>query len=195
MGSRKDRHTDEEIISGIRGGGARMEVILAYVYQRFWPMIRDFVRKHNGSPEEAEEVFQEGVIGFYENVITGKFQQRSSVSSYLYSICKYNWHARFKKRMRTEKVEVPLGDLEKPEASFLGRLMEKDEYENALVFLEKLGEGCKKILVYVHYFNYPMKEIAQMMGFKNDQIARNKHYRCNKSLEQLLERHSQKKDH
>lgn len=186
MGSSRDRYTDEEIISGIRAGGSKMERTLDYVYKRYWPMIKDYIRKQNGTTEEAEEVFQEGMIGFYENILLGKYQQKSSISSYLFSICKFIWFKQFEKRVKKDKVEFPLNDLDKPEEGFLGRLMEKDEFEHALKLLEQLGKSCKKLLVYIHYFNYSMKEVAKMMNYKSDQIARNKHYRCNKSLENLL---------
>ncbi len=186
MGSKQDRYTDEEIIAGIRAGGRRMESILNYVYKRYWPMVKDYVRKQNGSTEEAEEVYQEGMVGFYENIIQGKYQHRNSISPYLFSICKFTWHKTFSKRRRKDKVEFPLEDFDKPDEGFLGRLIEKDEFDHALHLLEKLGESCKQILLYIHYFNYSMKEVAKMMGYKNDQIARNKHYKCNKSLEKLV---------
>lgn len=186
MPRHQQQFSDQEILDQIRAGGATMERMIAHVYQRYWPMIRDFVQKQNGTEEEAEEVYQEGMIAFYENVTQGKFKGKSSLTSYLFSICKFTWHSKFKQRLRKTEREISWEGMDPGEASFLGKLMEKDEYENALNLLEKLGESCKNLLVYVHYFNYSMKEIAQMMGYKSDQIARNKHYRCNKSLEGML---------
>ena len=51
--------------------------------------------------------------------------------------------------------------------------------------LDKLGEACRKLLQLKLYQRKSMEEIRVLMGFKNDQIARNKHYKCKKELKRL----------
>jgi DNA-directed RNA polymerase specialized sigma subunit len=52
--------------------------------------------------------------------------------------------------------------------------------------MDKLGEGCKKILLAFYYENLSMKEILNTMNYENDQVLRNKKHKCLKQLEQLL---------
>jgi DNA-directed RNA polymerase specialized sigma subunit len=49
-----------------------------------------------------------------------------------------------------------------------------------------LGDTCKKILVAFYYENLSMKEILQQSEYENEQVVRNKKYKCLKQLEQML---------
>ena len=52
--------------------------------------------------------------------------------------------------------------------------------------VDKLGETCKKILLAFYFDNLAMKEILQTLNYENDQVVRNKKYKCLKQLEQMI---------
>jgi DNA-directed RNA polymerase specialized sigma24 family protein len=52
--------------------------------------------------------------------------------------------------------------------------------------LGKLGEPCRKILMLFYYENLPMKEIVQHLHYDNEQVVRNKKYKCLKELTELV---------
>ena len=52
--------------------------------------------------------------------------------------------------------------------------------------LAVLGESCKNILVLYYYENRSMKEILASSGYENEQVVRNKKYKCLKKLEELI---------
>ena len=52
--------------------------------------------------------------------------------------------------------------------------------------LETLGDHCKKILVLYYYENQSMKEILAALHYENEQVVRNKKYKCLKKLEELI---------
>ena len=45
----------------------------------------------------------------------------------------------------------------------------------------------KKILLLYYYENRSMKEILSELDYENEQIVRNKKYKCMKKLEQMIE--------
>jgi DNA-directed RNA polymerase specialized sigma subunit len=56
--------------------------------------------------------------------------------------------------------------------------------------MDKLGEICKRILVYYYYENLSMKDIVLRLNYDNEQVVRNKKYKCMKDLNELLDRNS-----
>jgi DNA-directed RNA polymerase specialized sigma subunit len=52
--------------------------------------------------------------------------------------------------------------------------------------VEQLGDTCKKILVMFYYENLSMKEILSSLEYENEQVVRNKKYKCLKQLEQMI---------
>jgi DNA-directed RNA polymerase specialized sigma subunit len=52
--------------------------------------------------------------------------------------------------------------------------------------LDKLGESCRKILMLFYYENLPMKEIVQHLHYENEQVVRNKKYKCLKELTEMV---------
>ena len=66
-------------------------------------------------------------------------------------------------------------------------MAEREGKQAVLNVVERLGETCKKILLLFYYENLPMKDIVNATDFENDQVVRNKKYKCLKQLEQMLE--------
>ena len=50
----------------------------------------------------------------------------------------------------------------------------------------ELGETCRKILLLFYYENRSMKEILDATEYENEQVVRNKKYKCLKQLEQMI---------
>ena len=57
--------TDDALIAAIRGGDERA---MAHLYRLHWPMVSHFVLQKSGSEDDAQDVYQEGVMVFYEKV-------------------------------------------------------------------------------------------------------------------------------
>jgi predicted DNA-binding protein YlxM (UPF0122 family) len=55
-----------------------------------------------------------------------------------------------------------------------------------MAMIERLGDVCKRILIAYYYNDLSMKEILPLVEFQNEQVLRNKKYKCLKSLEQML---------
>ena len=60
--------------------------------------------------------------------------------------------------------------------------------------LESLGKDCKRVLVLYYYERLKMKEIAGIMNFANDQVAKNKKSSCLKKLKSIVSESPRMKD-
>ena len=72
------------------------------------------------------------------------------------------------------------------ETDVSSQLMEKESGNQVLKLLAELGETCRKILVLFYYEDLPMKEILDQLDYENEQVVRNKKYKCLKQLEKMI---------
>ena len=57
--------------------------------------------------------------------------------------------------------------------------------------LNKLGESCRKILELFYYENLSMKEIVSHLHYENEQVVRNKKYKCLQQLTDMIRKNPQ----
>jgi DNA-directed RNA polymerase specialized sigma subunit len=62
----------------------------------------------------------------------------------------------------------------------------RESRKQIMEIVERLGETCKEILLAVYYENLSMKDILSRLDFENEQVVRNKKYKCLKQLERML---------
>ncbi len=192
MLSNRKSYSDDELISGILQGGKAEDGCLKYLYKTHFPSVVKYVTNNNGSREEAKDVFHDALTAFYEQIKSGKFKGESNTGTYLNAIARNMWLNRLKRdtyRMAYEKSVVAEG--EQVEEHAHDAMVTHEKSNVVLSVLAMIGEECKKILLLSIYESLPMEEIAEIMGFKNAQNARNKKLKCSNHLKDLLEERPQ----
>lgn len=97
------------------------------------------------------------------------------------------WLNELKKRGRSEAREMKyekskeISDMDV--SHFIAR---REATQQVMAIVEQLGETCRKILVMFYYENLPIKEILEQLDYENEQVVRNKKYKCLKQLEQMI---------
>ena len=185
MVAKREKYSDEEILAGLRGGREKSREVLKFLYREHFAMIRKMIVTNSGNPEDAHDIFQEVLVIFYEKVRNDKLRLSALVSTYLYSIGRNLWIDQLRKRKVDLKFRDSLPqqqDLETP----VKRLLEKEKLGLLKKLMTQLKKDCYKILTLSIYEERPMKEISFALGYKNEQIARNKKHRCLKYLKSLI---------
>ncbi len=181
---RKLKHTDTELIEALIEGGSAETEAFKFLYRNVLPQISVFVQNNSGDEAMANDVFQEGLIAFYKQVKLGKFRGESAVKTYLFSICKFIWFRKLKKEQRYASFEVE--KMKEYEADPSINLVADEKREVIHQLFEKVGEQCKQVLMMSIYEKVSMELIAQKLGFKDGQNARNKKFKCMKKLKELI---------
>ena len=70
--------TDQELIDQLKKGN---ENCLQQLYQHIG-MVKSWVEQNNGNEDDAFDVFQQAIIVFYKNVMSGNYDLRSNISNY-----------------------------------------------------------------------------------------------------------------
>ncbi len=173
--------TDPQIIEAVCSGGYVRENAWRYVAEH-WSnyCTRIVIKVTRCQSVQAMEAFSHAVVGADNRIRSAggqHFLKTATLKSYLTQSAIYAAWAILR---REKKVEM-LKDEEFPGSDnddWFRRKNCREIMENALSIL---GERCKKILL---MFNddFNMKEIAEEMGFANEDVAKKEKYGCQKKF-------------
>ena len=180
--------TDSSLIQALRSDSNPDEAI-RYLYRTQYQLTEAYIRQNSGTSEDAEDIFQEVVLVFIEIVKKDKFRGESSVSTFLYALTRNTWLNELKKRGKSKLRDEIFEKSKGKETMDVSHFIANREMKSRLMQLvEQLGENCKKILLAFYFENLSMKEILQNLDYENEQVVRNKKYKCLKQLEQTITR-------
>ena len=183
--------TDDALIAAIRGGDERA---LAHLYRLHWPMVSHFVLQNSGSEDDAQDVYQEGVMVFYEKVRDGSLELSCQIKTYLYAVCRRLWLKRLTSRSR---FGVRLLDDEE-HGPYLNTGAEEDvlaaeeqdrRFTTMSEALAHLGEPCRSLLEGFYLLDKSMQDLTAEFGYTNADNAKNQKYKCLVRLKKLFFAH------
>ncbi len=177
-------YSDEAVLEGLR---LRSDYIINFIYKEFFPLIKFLVNNNGGSDEDAEDIFQDGIIVMYNKISTEQLTLSCAFKTYLYSVCRNLWLQKLKKRKAIvdrlsdveEFIELPYDILHEASAeqAELHRIIQKHYLS--------LPEDCQKILK-LFMRNIAMREIAKTLGFKTEKYAKTRKYLCKEELKKRV---------
>ena len=180
-------YPDKELIHALKDS-LTMDSAVKAVYREHYALLENYVLNNKGSREDAADMIQEAIVSFIEMVQENKYRGEASVKSFLYAITRNLWLAELKRRSsRDNRNRVFEKNRDMEETAIIGHLVNREHYILIQQLFEKLGEKCKQLLLLVYYENLSMNEIIQHMpDYQNEQVIRNKKYKCMKQLEQMI---------
>ena len=186
MITRAESYTDAEIIDNL-ARNRDVDLSLKFLYRSHYEFLGRYVVNNNGNWDDAQDIFQEVMVAFVNLVKAGKFRGESSIKTFLYALNKNIWLNELKKRGRAEVREINYEKAsDKTEYGVNAALEAREANAGLMKVMDELGETCKKILLLYYYENQSMKEILISLNYENEQVVRNKKYKCLKRLEELL---------
>ena len=180
--------TDDALIAAMRSGDERA---LAHLYRLHWPMVSHFVLQNSGSEDDAQDVYQEGVMVFYEKVRDGSLELSCQIKTYLYAVCRRLWLKRLTSRSR---FGVRLLDDEE-HGPYLNTGAEEDvlaaeeqdrRFATMGEALNHLGEPCRSLLEGFYLLDKSMQDLTTEFGYTNADNAKNQKYKCLVRLKKLF---------
>lgn len=166
---------DREIIAKIEQGD---ESALDYLYQKHYRMMLKLVLRNSGTEIEAQDVFQDALVVFWQKVTSRQLTLTSKISTYLYSICQNLWRKELERKKRLSNEEKD-GEV----------IMDHDRQERIQAIQDcvaSMGDTCRKVLSYYYFDGLSMNDIAEKMGFANSDTAKTKKYKCKKELDKIV---------
>jgi RNA polymerase sigma factor (sigma-70 family) len=143
----------------------------------YFPVVKKFIVTASGSKQDAEDVFQEAILILFRNIKDQKFEHKSSVETYLYSICRHLWLDVLRKRKREFKHQSEFG-LQFSSDQISDDISEQKDISLAETAFQMLGEKCRELLQLFYFKKQNMVSIANQLGFGSEKVAKNQKYRC-----------------
>ncbi len=169
------------IIEAIKSG--RNQEALNYLYKDPLNKIKSFILKNSGSVDDAHDVFQEAVITLYHYIHEGKYKNEYDVDGFLYRVARNKWVDITRKNRKISKEEVP--DMA-ADVNQLDDMISEERMSTFKLVFSKLEENCRKMLSLSVFEKKTMKEIASLMDYKDESVAKNMNYKCKKKLSELI---------
>ena len=181
------KYSDQELVNTIKTQ-KNIDPAILFLYQQHSESVSSFIASKGGSIQDGEDIFQEVVVAFIAIVTNDKFRGESSIRTFLVSIAKNIWYNEIRKRQssgnRERIYEMEKETVEDEIMVQIGDVETKKQFRH---LLDRLGDPCKKLLLLFYYENLSMKEIVEHLPFENEQVVRNKKYKCLKQLTKMVE--------
>ncbi len=158
------------------------------IYDTYLPRIESIIAGMGGTKDEAWEIFQESLIVILNRIQSPDFQLSSSFYTFLVSICKFKWFNESKKKHK-KNVTIDNERTLKDDQDILQTIMKVERFELYKQKLEELGGECKRLLE-LYFDKVPMREIAIRIGLNSENAAKQKKYKCQKKLIEMIKNDS-----
>lgn len=166
--------TDQEIISLINKG--QHSKALGKLY-KIYPAVQKYVIEYGGTLTDAEDIFQDGLVIFIEKTARNEFVLSSTLSTFLFGICKNLYREKYRNSKRTLNVEYLPEDGE-IEINISEFYEEERKYQALDRILIESGKKCMDLLKMFYFDNLSMKAIAANLGFSSETSAKTQKYKC-----------------
>lgn len=170
---------DEILIEGIK---KQNDKVIAEIYKLFFPSVRQFIYRNNGSLEDARDIFNDAIIVVLLKAREDAINLNCSLKTYIYAICRNLWL----KKIKAEKLELISYD-EIDDTMYSAEVIEEELYNVSRAHLlyqkhfVRMSATCQKLLE-SFLDGKTFKEITEEMDFENEGYARKRKYRCVKLL-------------
>lgn len=182
-------YSNLDLLNGIRRNDT---IVLQYIYKNFYSKINFFIKKNSGDDDDANDIFQEAIIIIYRKLKANELVLDCTFETYLYSVCRFLWLKQLEKRkVEKEKIKDNHDYNEDIYDDGLEKVADLNErYRLYQKHFINLGKDCQKVLQ-LYFDKVPLKNIAQIMGFKSEKYAKKRKFKCKeyliKSIKQDLE--------
>jgi len=156
------------------------EAFFMALYKKAFPTVVRYVARMGGSLEEAQDIFQDALVLYYEKAVANQADIVVNEKAYLVGVAKKLWLQHYKVNSKNQ----PLGDwdteMTTDEQPASGKLMR---------YLETTGKKCMELLKACYYDALPLNDVVNLFSYSGTHSATVAKYKC---LEKVRETVKQK---
>jgi RNA polymerase sigma factor (sigma-70 family) len=177
-------YSDKQVFLGLQ---TLNDKTLRKVYQKSFPEVERMVKNYHGNTMDAEDVFQTALMILIEKIDQGKFNDESTIYTYLYKIALYVWMNELRSGYRNKILVYDRTDENYTDGLGSINIEYPEDFNDISEGLENLSPTCKILIEAWLYRNEKWEVIAKEQNYKNAAVASNQKYKC---LEQLRKKYN-----
>lgn len=178
-----EKFSDQHIIDSIR---ERDDRAFKYLQVKFQDSIRLMVTEMGGSPEDAKDVFSDGLIALIHLVDRKDFVLTCKLGTLVFALCKKSWMQHLEKQVAVKNYQ--LRKLESsPDWDFTEESDKQLYHEIFWESFKQLETVCQEILE-GYLKEISPKDIAEKLGYSYGYIRKRKSM-CHSFLMKMIENH------
>ncbi|TCK83115.1 RNA polymerase sigma factor [Albibacterium bauzanense] len=158
----------------------RETFFMALYKKAFFPVSR-YVARMGGSFEEAQDIFQDALVIYYEKVMSAQDEIILNEKTYVLGIAKRLWLQRYK----TSGKNQPLNDYDIEAVPD-----EQLATAKILYYLESAGKKCMELLKAYYYDHLSVGNIATLFGYSSTHSATVAKYKCLEKVRETVKEKS-----
>jgi RNA polymerase sigma factor (sigma-70 family) len=181
---------DRELIAEVKKGNFNL---LDEFYRANKSAFFKWIYKSYGlTATESEDIFQDAFEVLFKKITLEKLDNlQASLKSYLFSVGKYMVYSKFRNQ-KTVSLEVNQNEsqlFKNNQIQILPLEMDPEEQQLEVVMACKktLSTSCQSILDLFYSEKKSMREIALLLGYKNEDVAKSQKVRCLTELRKCVQ--------
>lgn len=182
----QSKTSEQEIVEGIRLGGSKRQKFENKLYDNYRYLIKDATYKHKLVAEDASMAYSDAVLTVIEHLVSGRFEGRSSLKTYIHQIFFNKCVDAIRKNSTNSllSIEDVLHPIPDQHRSALAELIMKQDHQKLRSLIHTLGERCQ-LLLNRWAEGYSDKENAEEFAYNTAQVAQTTRLRCLEKLKEL----------
>ena len=157
------------------------EAFFMALYKKAFSPVAHYVARMGGSLDEAQDIFQDALVIYYEKVTAAEALTIVNEKAYLLGIAKKLWLQHYK----TGYKNLPLNDFDveitTDEQLASGKI---------LLYLETAGKRCMELLKAFYYDHLPVGKLAAQFGYSGTHSATVAKYKCLEKVRDTVKQNS-----
>lgn len=185
--------SDLQVINSIKNGGQdEVNKSISSLYAQNYAKVERYLLAKGSTREQVKDIFQEAILVVFRKIRNGDFRGDSTVSTFLFAVCKIIW-------LKEVKRESQLGSLTSSLELADRELLDQPAYEpdrriELADVIKELGQECQEILVSFYYKKMSMMELKEKYRLDSIGAMKNRKYRCLKSLIAIIDKKNIKRE-
>lgn len=147
------------------------EKLFTSLYEKVFPLVARYIRRQGGNLEEAQDVFQDALIVYYEK--TRSNNEVANENAYILGTSKILWIRKY----REESLNVNLDDLHESQQATQPSISVISQ-QRITDFLASAGRKCMDLLRAFYYDKYSPGEIAAHFGYSGIRSVTVQKHKC-----------------
>ncbi len=159
------------------------EAFFLALYKKVFPNVARYISRMGGSLDEAQDIFQDTLVIYYEKLTSTQNEVILNEGAYLLGIAKKLWFQRHQAITKNQ----PLNDFDIEVVAD-----EQPATGKILHYLETAGMKCMELLKAYYYDRLPADNVAKLFGYSGTHSATVAKYKCMEKVRETIKQKSLK---